>query len=173
MTARTLARTATAIATVAGALALTACSPTVTLTAAPEANDPACAEVTVRLPESVSGFPRIQTDAQATGAWGDDGDARILLHCGVPELAPTTDRCVDVDGIDWVIDESEAPYYRLTTYGRSPAVEVYLDGDTKDGEEPFSSTAVIVDLNSAVGQIPATGGCVGAEDLFGTETDGS
>ncbi|MGO3886537.1 MAG: DUF3515 domain-containing protein [Mycetocola sp.] len=170
MTARTLPRLLAAGAAVVGALALSACAPIVAMSPAPDANNPACAEVTVRLPETVSGFQRMQTDAQATGAWGTDG-ARVLLHCGVPELGPTTDRCVNVDGIDWVIDESEDPYFRLTTYGRSPAVEVYLDANTEDGQEPFSSTAVIIDLNSAVGQIPATGGCVGAEDLFGEDGD--
>ena len=38
---------------------------------ADNANDPACAEVIVRLPNTVAELDRRTTNAQSTGAWGD------------------------------------------------------------------------------------------------------
>ncbi len=66
----------------------------------------------------------------------------MLLRCGVEPLGPTTDRCVSVDGVDWVIDESDAPNYLFTTYGRTPAVEVLIDNDVVSG------TTAIADLSA-------------------------
>ena len=54
-------------------------------------------------------------------------------------------------GVDWLIDDSDAPHYRFTTFGRSPAVEVYLDYDEVSGSQ------VLTDLGPAVGQLPTTG----------------
>lgn len=113
---------------------------------AADANSPDCAAVIVRLPESVGGMTRHWTDAQGTAAWDS-----VLLTCGVAVPGPTTLPCDVVDGIDWIIDGSEAPYYRFTTYGRSPAVEVYLDYDAVSGN------AVLGSLSSAVGTLPTTG----------------
>jgi hypothetical protein len=108
---------------------LTGCAGTVSLEPAEGANDAACADVTVRLPGSIAGQERRWTDAQATGAWGSP--ASILLTCGVPEPGPSTLPCETIEGVDWLIDESDAAdsRYRFTTFGRSPAVEVYLDFD--------------------------------------------
>ena len=47
-------------------VALAACSTTVSLQPAPDANNPRCAEVTVRFPQTLDGFERRWTDAQAT-----------------------------------------------------------------------------------------------------------
>ncbi|MGA4538353.1 hypothetical protein ACK6V0_24610, partial [Citrobacter braakii] len=70
---------------------------------------------------------------------------------------PTTDRCISVDGIDWVIrDEDEN--WRITTYGRDPAVEVLF------GKDQASSDTVMVGLSSAVAQIEPSGGCVSVQD---------
>ncbi|RLK49372.1 DUF3515 family protein [Microbacterium telephonicum] len=128
---------------------LTACSSTVSMKPAADANDPACAAVTTALPDSVDGQTRRWTDAQATGAWGDP--STVLLTCGVTEPGPTELVCQSVDNVDWIIDDSEAPNYRFTTYGRSPAVEVYLDYDD------VSARAVLSDLGRAVGTLPTTG----------------
>ncbi|MFC7402679.1 DUF3515 family protein [Citricoccus sp. GCM10030269] len=117
---------------------------------APEATDPVCAEAMVSLPDAVAGFERRETDSQATGAWGSP--SAVILRCGVPEPGPTTEHCVTANGIDWVTRD-EGQYWRLTTYGRSPAIEVLFD-DTR-----AASSSVMVDLSSAVGRIPATGGC--------------
>ena len=40
-----------------------------------------------RLPETVDGLERRETNAQATGAWGNP--ASVLLRCGVPTPGPT------------------------------------------------------------------------------------
>lgn len=144
-----LLRRATAVIAVAATLLLTGCATTVSLTPAKFANDPACADVTVRLPASVDGEPRRWTDAQATGAWGDP--ASIILTCGVTPPGPTTLPCESVSGVDWIIDESKAPEYRVTTFGRVPAVEVYLDN------EAVSSRAVLDSLSRIVSLLPADG----------------
>jgi len=52
----------------------------------------------------------------------------------------------------------DAPRYRFTTYGRTPAVEVVVDNDVVPG------TTVITDLSAAVGAIPAEGGCTDLEE---------
>lgn len=130
-------------------VALAGCTSTVSLEPAPAANDPACADVTVRLPDSVGGEDRRWTDAQATGAWGDP--ASVILTCGVDPLGPTTLPCRSVNGVDWVIDESDAPRYRVTSFGRVPAVEVYLDNDV------VSSADVLDRLSQIVSVLPTDG----------------
>ena len=144
---------------VTATVALAGCSQAVAFDAAPSASDPDCAAVVVRLPDTVAGLEKRDTDAQGTGAWGQP--ASVLLRCGVEPLGPTTDRCVSVDGVDWVIDESDAPNYLFTTYGRTPTVEVLIDNDAVSG------TTAISDLSAAVGAIPAEGGCVGLDDTSG------
>lgn len=134
-------------------LLLVGCSSTVSLTPARSADDPACAAVTVRLPDSLADQQRSWTDAQATGAWRDaDGRTSIVLTCGVAEPPPSTLPCESAGGVDWLIDDADAPNYRFTTYGRSPAVEVYLDYDI------VSARSVLDALGTAVLQLPATGG---------------
>lgn len=111
----------------AASAGLAACTPTVDLEPAEGANDPACAEVAVRLPDFVAEQPRRWTDAQASGAWGDP--SAILLRCGVTPPGPTEARCITLGGVDWIVDESRAPNYLVTTYGRVPAVEVFIDNE--------------------------------------------
>lgn len=50
---------------------LTGCSGDVPMIPADDANNPACADVIVRLPSTVDGLDRRYTNAQSTGAWGD------------------------------------------------------------------------------------------------------
>ena len=140
----------------ASAALLAGCSQAVPFDPAPEASDPDCAAVVVRLPDTVAGLAERETNAQGTGAWGQP--ASVLLRCGVEPPGPTTDRCVSVDGVDWIIDESDAPTYLFTTYGRTPAVEVIVDNDVVSG------TTAITDLSGAVGAIPPEGGCVAVDD---------
>lgn len=144
-----------------GALVLAGCTQAVAFDPAPEASDPDCAAVVVRLPDTVAGLDARETNAQGTGAWGQP--ASVLLRCGVRPPGPTTDRCVSFDGVDWVIDESDPPNYLFTTYGRTPAIEVLVDYDVVSG------TTAIADLSAAVSAIPAEGGCVALDD---TETIG-
>jgi Protein of unknown function (DUF3515) len=147
---------------VVGTVALAGCTQAVAFEPGPQATDPDCAAVVVRLPDVVAGLAERETNAQGTGAWGDP--ASVLLRCGVEPLGPTTDRCVSVDGVDWVIDESDAPRYLFTTYGRTPAVEVFIDNDVVSG------TTAIADVSAAVSAIPAEGGCTDLEDAPVEET---
>ncbi|MBF4551715.1 DUF3515 domain-containing protein [Pseudoclavibacter sp. RFBJ3] len=148
------------IATAASVVLLTACnSASVPMEPAPDAAAPECAEVSVRLPSTVDGLELRLTNAQATGAWGTP--AGVLLRCGVPTPGPTSEQCVSLSGIDWIVDDSQAPTYRFTSYGRTPAVEVVVDSDVASG------TTVLVDLDDAVSRLPKTGACVGADDVLG------
>lgn len=133
----------------AAAAGLAGCSATVSMQPAEGSNDPACADVSVFLPGTLAGEPRRWTDAQATGAWGDP--ASVLFTCGVEPLGPTTLPCQTVNGVDWVIDETDAPKYRVTSFGREPAVEVYLDNDV------VASAEVLDGLSTIVSRLPATG----------------
>nr|WP_243847586.1 DUF3515 family protein [Microbacterium ulmi] len=125
------------------------CASTVSLTPAEGANDPACADVTVRLPDSVDGQQRRWTDAQATGAWGNP--ASVILTCGLDTPGPSTLPCETAGGVDWLMDDADAPRYRFTSFGRTPAVEVYLNYDVVSARE------VLDQLGLAVGRLPATG----------------
>lgn len=132
-------------------LALTGCSPIINLEPAELANDPACAEIIVRLPDSVSGLAKRATNAQATGAWGEP--TAVILRCGLEpiEVSPLT--CVTASDIDWLVDDSEAPSYRFISYGRSPATEVIVDSTQVAG------VTALEELSGAVQAIEATKRC--------------
>lgn len=133
----------------AATLPLVACSPTVNMTPAPTfANDPACADVIVRLPDAVSDYPKRQTDAQSTAAWGDP--TSMLLYCGVPVPGPSELPCIDVDGIFWLREEVDAGF-AFTTFGVDPAVRVVVDGDT------IPAGIALNEIATAIGVLPANG----------------
>ena len=123
---------------------MTACAGTVSVPAAEDADDPLCAEVTVRLPDEVDGQERRWTDAQATGAWGTP--ASVILTCGVEPPGPTEARCITLGGVDWIVDESDPPRYLIRSYGRAPAVEVYADNSVVSPDEVLSALGPIVSL---------------------------
>ena len=151
------------VALTVAALALTGCAGTVNVPAAVDANSPACAEVMVRLPDSVAGAERRHTDSQSTAAWGDP--TSVILSCGVPTPGPTTLRCDNVSGVDWVIDESEAPKFTVRTFGREPAVELFFDTSVTDAFQGVSSREVLDALSPIVNRLPRTGGaCVDRVD---------
>ncbi|RNE58507.1 DUF3515 family protein [Cryobacterium tepidiphilum] len=141
----------------AGAAALTGCTAAVPLEPAPQAASTACADVVVHLPTSVAGQAERETNAQGTGAWGDP--ATVLLHCGVDIPGPTTLPCVNINGVDWINDDSDAPRIRITTYGRTPAVEVVVD-TTK-----VSWSTAAVDLAGTAKVIPQSKACTSIDDL--------
>lgn len=145
------------LAAVAGAIALTAglagCSTTVHLEPAADANDPACANVSVLLPDTVGGYERVWTDAQATGAWGDP---TVVLRCGVEPPAPSDLVCTTLGGVDWLVLEQEEERQRLVTYGREPAIEVII----RRGEQvDFQSIVDSLSSNIQSGLAPATAQC--------------
>ena len=140
-------------------LGLAACAPVVALQPAERAADPACAEVTVRLPDEIGGLEQRETNAQATGAWGEP--VAVVLHCGVPAPPPTSElRCVTTPGgvVDWLIDDSNAPEFVFTSYGRDPAVTVVVD------YEVVSGATVVSELDGAVARLPQVGSCIGPEE---------
>jgi len=150
-------RTACAGVIALGAILLTGCSAAVPMQPAADAVNPACADIIVRLPTTVADQPERETNAQATGAWGDP--TAVLLTCGVAVPGPTTLPCVSINGVDWIEDDSDKPRYRYTTYGRDPATEVYIDS------ELVSGSTTLVDLASAIANVPATTQCLGADDV--------
>lgn len=141
--------------------ALSGCTQVVPLKPAVDAENTRCADVIVRLPDTVGGrdsdLGLRQTDAQGTAAWGTPTAA--ILRCGVPVPDPTsTLRCYTADGIDWLLDESDAPNLVYTTYGREPAVEVIVNQDDAAGG------AVLLDLASAVGYTEKVSACTTVDD---------
>jgi len=144
---------------VAGVLALglllSGCAGIVPMEPASDANNPLCAEVSVRLGD-VAGLAKRETNAQATAAWGDP--ASILLTCGLEPPAPTTLPCISVNGIDWVMDDSQMPIYIFTTFGRTPAVQVALNSDAVSG------STVLADLAMPVSSIPQDRPCLSLSD---------
>ena len=75
--------------------------------------------------------------------------AVTLTGCSSTVVRPSS-LCQTAGGVDWLIDDAEAPNYRFTTYGRTPAVEVYLDYDE------VSARTVLATLGTAVQQLPVT-----------------
>ena len=155
-------RLALAATLVAGAGLLGGCSSTVHVEPAEQANDPICAEVTVAMRgmDSLAGQDRRWTDAQASLAWGEP--TAVILRCGLPEPAPTSElQCITLQGVDWLVDASESPALRLTSYGRSPAVQIYLDSEVVSGNDVLGN----VTLAAAVSKIPKTGECLAPDAL--------
>lgn len=132
---------------------LSACAPTVNLEAAPLANDPACAEVIVRLPDVLAEQTKRLSNAQATAAWGNP--AAVILRCGLEPLPVSSLTCVTAGDIDWLVDDSAAPSFRFITFGRSPATEVIVDSRAVAG------VTVLEELAGAVQNIEATKTCLG------------
>jgi hypothetical protein len=163
--------TSTPVATIFVVVALLAilggCATIVPLEPADDAANPACAEVIVRLPDTVAGLDMRETNAQGTGAWGEP--ANILLRCGVAVPDPTASLpCVTApeNGIDWLRDDSDAPNFVFTTYGRDPAVQVIIDSDGDpdvEGDE-VSGFEALNELAAAVSQIAPDRFCVGLSD---------
>jgi hypothetical protein len=136
------------IAAIVLALALSGCSPTVSLEPAADANNPGCADVIVRLPDAVDGQERRTTNAQSTAAWGNP--ATIILRCGIEPVEVSTLPCVTSSGVDWLVDESAKPSYRFISYARTPALEVIVDSEKAVGVNTLDSLAF------AVGSIEAS-----------------
>ena len=144
--------------------ALTGCAQTVNFEPAADAKNPGCAEIMVRLPETVGDLPLRETNSQGTGAWGTP-DASVLLRCGVaiPDRASTLP-CVLVENVYWLRDDADAPNYVFTTYGREPATEVIVN---RDKVSPGSALFELVD---AVEATTETAQCTEIEDSLGAPT---
>ncbi len=133
---------ALSVAAIALTLSLSACSPTVSLEPAADANNPGCADVIVRLPSAVDGQERRTTNAQSTAAWGNP--ATVILRCGIEPVEISTLPCVTANGVDWIIDESAKPSFRFISFGRDPAVEVIVDSENAVGVNVLDSLSPAV-----------------------------
>ncbi|MEO8749856.1 MAG: DUF3515 family protein [Allobranchiibius sp.] len=110
----------------AGALLLSGCggSEMVKADAAPSAGSSGCARAASKWPATVAQQKVRPTTAESdtVRAWGDPA---IIARCGVTSPGPTTEDCVNVNGVDWV-GSTLSDGYRFVTYGRSPAIEVLI-----------------------------------------------
>jgi hypothetical protein len=150
-----------ALATCAVTLTLAGCAPTVALTPAADSNDPGCAQIIVHLPDEVGGKQARETNAQATGAWGDP--VAVTLRCGVRPLGPTAKPCITVSGIDWVLlNDPASQTLDYITFGRVPATEV----DIAHGAGGVPDYDVLPALANAIGEVPQlkTEKCIGLSD---------
>jgi hypothetical protein len=138
---------------------LSGCAGTVALKPADAANDPACAEVMVRLPDTVAGLDRRSTNAQSTAAWGSP--AAVILRCGLPDTGPSALPCFTVDDVDWLRDDASDPNFTFFTYGRNPVIEVLIDSTAVSG------TTTLSDLSNAVGTLKPLRVCTDATDVLG------
>jgi len=139
----TLVKSAVLAAVVGTAAAsLSGCAQIVTLDAAADSNNPKCAAISVRLPDSIEALEQRATDAQATSAWGTP--AAVILRCGLPEVQASTLKCVTAGGVDWLVDPSQAPSYRFITFGRNPATEVIVDSEKASGVSALEAVAPAV-----------------------------
>jgi hypothetical protein len=144
-------------------LGAVACAPVVDVDPAADAQNPACADVMVALPPDVAEQSQRETNSQATSAWGDP--SKVVLRCGVDVPGPTTDACVSVNDIDWVLREGDGAW-TATTYGRDPAVEVLFD------PEQVASSTVLVQLGDPVSKIAQTRKCLSLSDQLDLPADG-
>ncbi len=156
---------AIALAALALATMLGGCAATVALQPADDAASPDCAPVSVRLPEVIDDLPARETNAQATGAWGDP--VAVVLHCGVAVPPPTAEfACYTIEGVDWLVDPADAPNFVFTTYGRDPAVSIVVDSEVASGRTAIEA------VSSAVSWLPTNGrACISVEDADLLEPD--
>ncbi|MEU0696530.1 DUF3515 domain-containing protein [Streptomyces niveus] len=87
-----------------------------------------CRALDKELPKSVAGHGRSDPEpgSELTAGWGD---AAIVLRCGVPRPGRMSDpqaEAVDVDGVNWLLEERDSGPRFTTTYRRT-YVEVTLD----------------------------------------------
>jgi len=142
-----------AVTAVLFTLVLSGCSATVSLDSAPDANNPDCAKVVVRLPNQTANQQKRITNSQSTAAWGDP--VSITLTCGLEPINVSKLTCITAGGVDWVVDESQKPVYRFISFGRTPATMVTVDSNRVSG------ATVLEDLGQAVQFTKRSKKCLG------------
>ncbi|MEU9006411.1 DUF3515 family protein [Streptomyces sp. NPDC048551] len=126
--------------------------------AGPFADGPACTETLARLPQRLLGRERDAVRGTGAAGWGDGA---VVLRCGVRPPAPTVDSCVNVNGVDWVLDDGRAGRggkWVFTTYGRETAVSVAFEGGQVAGD-------ALVVINTSLGHIARKSRCLGTDDV--------
>ena len=105
-----------------------------------------CEELHHALPDDLDGRERRDTSPESTqtAAWGDPP---VVLRCGVgrPADLTSTSQVIEVDQVDWFLDERPGAYV-FTTVGRTAYVEVRVPRATPREQ----ATAPLVDLADAV-----------------------
>lgn len=102
---------------------LSGCSSAVEVAPTTLASSDTCRAVTAAWPATAGGQERREVSDDTAGA--AYGDPAIIARCGVAALGPTTDDCIEVDGMGWVA-QPLSDGTRFTTFGRDPAVEVLV-----------------------------------------------
>ncbi|MFD9000009.1 DUF3515 domain-containing protein [Streptomyces sp. NPDC059582] len=128
------------------------------VTAAEWGDDPRCAAIARGYPSSLGGQRRSDPGAAGVTTWGDGA---VVLRCGLRPPGPTVDKCVNVDGVDWILLDAEFGDGRkvLVTYGRDPAVELTLT------DRAAGTDTALVELSRAVEPIPQGAKCLGDTDV--------
>jgi hypothetical protein len=139
-----------------GSILLAGCAPMVVLDPAADANNPECAEIIVRLPDTVADQPKRSVNAQSTAAWGEP--VAVILRCGLEPVEASALPCVSVSDVDWLIDDSNAPSFRFVSYARFPATEVIIDSTVVAG------VTVLEQLAASVGVLEPTKRCTEITD---------
>lgn len=137
-----------------GGASLTGCQRAVPMEAAPYATDPLCSQVLASLTttDELAGLNRREVAAQSVAAWGDPA---VELRCGVEPPGPSTEGCVQVNDVDWLgPKDPQANDRRYVTYGRTPALEVFVPVGS---EAPIES--VLVELGGIAATLPQDRAC--------------
>lgn len=124
-----LTRRVGVLALVPALLSLTACGQgPVRAVPFTESDSEECQRVAQQWPFQLVGMDERVTAVQSDGvaAWGDPA---VVARCGKMPPGPTTDVCIDVNGIDWVGVELDDGGTMFTTYGRDPAIEVLVPAE--------------------------------------------
>ena len=137
-----MSRLPAAAAVAAACLVLTGCASTVALEPAPDATSAACASVVVGLPQTIAQADRRNTDAQGTAAWGTP--ASVTLRCGVETPDASALPCTTVEGVDWLLQDRGDDRV-LTTYGRTPGVQVLTTPETSANDALQALSAAVAD----------------------------
>ncbi|MEU0123151.1 DUF3515 family protein [Streptomyces albidoflavus] len=120
--------------------------------AAARGADPACAGVVDRVPGELAGRELAGGSPPGVAVWGG---GEVVLRCGFAPPPATVEHCVDIDGVDWVLEEAQRTgSTELISYGRAPAVRLTL-------AEGFDRTdTALIELSAAVASIRQERQCV-------------
>jgi hypothetical protein len=127
--------------------AVAACSsPSALHVPVPDGPQRGCGRLHHALPSEVDGRDSrdVTPSSTRTAAWGSPA---VVLRCGVsrPAGLTATSEVVEVDGVDWYLDESSSAYV-FTATGRTSYVQVRVPSSV----DRTAATAPLVDLASAV-----------------------
>ena len=139
---RPLFLSAAALLVAAAGCTSTDASASITVPSPPAGEAALCRALDKELPDKVAGQDRDDPEpsSEFTAGWGD---AAIVLRCGVPRPEGMSDprsQGVDVDGVNWLLEERDAGP-RLTTTYRETYVEVTLGRQYTHDISPLTGLA--------------------------------